>query len=176
MFKDLLYHRKHGIPVYILGSEYIILWSKEVDLELFLEEITIKDDSTQSPQLTRDFVGSLLKNMDSAWDRKIFKVALGATHTRQQLTDIGISSRTENYTQLALQAIEERNGMESEARCLVTKNLSRRAESMSERMNKLNFKLNQKIRKWNDTQINEVKGQIQDLMMQQENLKNILDN
>ena len=42
-------------------------------------------------------------------------------------------------------------------------------------MNKLNFKLNQKLRKWNDTQINEVKGQIEDLMMQQENPKNILD-
>ena len=117
----------HGIPVYIVRSEYILLRSNEVDLELFLEEITTKECNTLSPQLTKDFVGSLLKNMDSAWDRKILKVALGATHTRQQLTDIGISSRIENYTQSVLQAIEKKNGVDSEARCQVTKNLTRRA-------------------------------------------------
>lgn len=177
-FKELLCHPKHGIPVYIVGGEYILLRSKEVDLELFLEEMIIKECGTcdaQSPPLTRDFVESLLKNMDSAWDRKIFKVALGATHTRRQLSDLGISSRIEKYTQSVLQAIEERNGVESEACSLVTNNLISRTENISKRMNTLNFKLNQKIRKWTDIQINEIKGQIEDLMMQQENLKNILE-
>ena len=87
---------------------FILLRSKEVELKLFLEKITTKECNIQSPQLTKDFVGSLQKNMDSAWDREILKVALDATYTRQQLTDIGISSQIENYTQSVLQAIEKR--------------------------------------------------------------------
>eukprot|EP00794_Sanderia_malayensis_P003753 gene3753-4275_t len=175
-FIELLCHPKHGIPVYIVDGEYIILRSKEVDLDLFLEEMITKESNTQGSQLTRHFVESLLRNMDSAWDRKILKVALGATHTRQQLSSLGISSRIETYTQSVLQAIEQRNEVESEAHSLVTKNLTSRADNISKRINNLNFKRNQKFKEWNDIQINEIESEIEDLMMQQDNLKKILEN
>ena len=36
VFKDLLCHPKNGLPVYIVANKFIILKSRETDLELFL--------------------------------------------------------------------------------------------------------------------------------------------
>lgn len=44
MFTDLICHPKYGLPVYVVQNQYIVLRSGEVDLDLFLEEISKPKD------------------------------------------------------------------------------------------------------------------------------------
>ena len=83
VFKDLLCHPKNGLPVYIVANKFIILKSRETDLELFLEELITSSYNKESQEqsrlnVTKELVDNLLESMDTSWDKKIVKVLLCA--------------------------------------------------------------------------------------------------
>ncbi len=45
---------------------------------------------------------------DSAWDKKVLKVVLGATRSRNQLQELGIGSYIQQYTKSVLETIQEK--------------------------------------------------------------------
>jgi hypothetical protein len=44
-FREILCHPKHGLPVYVIGDQYVLLRSQDVDLEVFIEELLVKSKS-----------------------------------------------------------------------------------------------------------------------------------
>ncbi len=44
-FREILCHPKHGLPVYVIGNQYVLLRSQDVDLEVFIEELLAKSKS-----------------------------------------------------------------------------------------------------------------------------------
>ena len=81
VFKELLCHPKHGLSVYV-SSKYILLRSSDVDLELFIEDIVSSNDNSEVEAsqiiISRNLLQDMFNIMDSAWDKKVLKVALGA--------------------------------------------------------------------------------------------------
>ena len=110
VFKELLCHPIHGLPVYVISSKYILLRSSDVDLELFIEDIMSSNDNSEGEEgrviISRDLLQDMSNSMDSAWDRKVLKVALGATRSRNQLQELGIGSRIQQYTKSAGPSLE----------------------------------------------------------------------
>ena len=79
-----------------MKEEYLLLRSKDIDLELFLEEfIQSKERETEQSvrlDLTNDLVQEILCTVDSEWDKKIIRVLLGTTRSREELEKLGIKS------------------------------------------------------------------------------------
>ena len=95
VFEDLLLcHLKSGSPVYIVANKFVILKSRDIDLELLLEEL-ISSSYNKEPHeqsrlnVTKAFVDDLLDSMDTSWDKKVLKALLFATRSKHEL---GISS------------------------------------------------------------------------------------
>ena len=82
VFKELLRHPKHRLSVYVISSKYILLRSSDVDLELFIEDIVSSNDNSEVEAsqiiISRNLLQDMFNIMDSAWDKKVLKVALGA--------------------------------------------------------------------------------------------------
>ena len=176
VFKELLCHPKHGLSVYV-SSKYILLRSSDVDLELFIEDIVSSNDNSEVEEsriiISRDFLQDMLNSMDSAWDKKVLKVALGGTRSRNQLQELGIGSRIQQYTQSVLETIQEKKTAENDPRKHVVGNLERKAANIGKRIQKEKFKLAQKCHKWNEVQLQEI---IDDLTEQYTSVHKLLDN
>ena len=177
-FKEILCHPKHGLPVYVINNELVLLRSHDVDLEKFIEELftTIKHKDHSRLQLFRSLIQNMLNSMDSEWDKKVMKVLIGATHTKRELTTFGIGSRINKYTYFVFSNVEKRVELENEAKNLVTNNLKRKADNLSKLIKKEEFNLTQKRQKWNDAQLNGLKDRIEDLDEQHASTLEILSN
>ena len=81
--RDALLNREHGIRCILYkhpsGTQYIILDSDEVDLVLFLQDITVKEKTFERdlsneflPILSYNFAQNVLRYMDSEYDRTVF--------------------------------------------------------------------------------------------------------
>ena len=82
-FKELLCHPNYG-----LTGEYILLKSRDVDLEHFLTDIlsSKKDNFYNRVELNdKKFLEDLLNTIDTAFDKNVAKVILGAIKTRSEL-------------------------------------------------------------------------------------------
>jgi hypothetical protein len=69
VFKDLLCHPKHGLAVYIIANQFILLKSRETDLEIFIEELVKHSHDEKSENrlnVTPELVDDLLKNNESS--------------------------------------------------------------------------------------------------------------
>lgn len=89
-----------GVSVYIIitheerNQRFIVLRPAEIDMELFFDTICKKVDD-QFPSriyLDKSFVQSLLRTMDSEWDRQVARVLLGVDKSRKELENLGIDS------------------------------------------------------------------------------------
>ena len=67
----------------------------EVDMRLFLDEISEKSEDEVRPRMHLDkpFVQNLLSTMDSEWDKVVARVLLGIDRSRKELENIGIDAR-----------------------------------------------------------------------------------
>ena len=93
-------HPNYGPRVYIVYDEYILLKSRDVDLEHFLTDIlSSKNDNLYNRVDINDekFIEDLLKAMDTALDKKVAKVILGAMQTRLELVIIGMGNILRRY-------------------------------------------------------------------------------
>ena len=97
-FKEILCHPQHGLPVYVISNDYVLLRSRDVDLEQFIKELLtkVKPEDQRRLYLSRSLIQNML--MDSEWDKKVLKVLIGTTHTKRELTTFGIGSRINQYT------------------------------------------------------------------------------
>ncbi len=174
VFKELLCHPIHGLPVYVISSKYILQRSSDVDLELFIEDNNSEVEEGRVI-ISRDLLQDMLNSMDSAWDRKVLKVALGATRSRNQLQELGIGSRIQQYTKSVLETIQEKKAAENDARKLVIGNLERKAANIGKRIKNEKFRLAQKCNKWNEVQLHELQESIDDLTEQYTSVQKLLD-
>ena len=102
----------------------MLLKSRDVDLKNFLTEILsyIKQNVLNRVDLNDEkFINYLLNTMDTAFDKKIGKVILGAIKTRSELKKKridrkGISSKTGEYTKELLEIVEWRKEVTLEAK------------------------------------------------------------
>ena len=69
---------------------------KEVDLELFLEDV-LREKEISATTLSPDVVKDMLESLDSSWDRKVVKVALGNNLSKKTQIEMGIGSRVFSY-------------------------------------------------------------------------------
>ena len=106
----------------------------------------------------------------------LLKVLFGATHTRAELTSLGVGSRIQQYTECVLKTLEERKETRVKAEQLVMDGLKRKAENISKKSNKEEFRLVQKMHKWTETQLNELREQIEDLNEQHANTMHQIHN
>ena len=78
VFKDLLCHPKSGLPVYSIANKFGVLKSRDIDPELFLEELISisynkKPHKESRLNVTKELVDDLLESMDTSWDKKVLK-------------------------------------------------------------------------------------------------------
>ena len=121
-FKELLCHSNYGVGVYIASGEYILLKSRDVDLEFFLTHIlsSKKDNFCNRVDLNDEiFIEDLLNAMDTAFDKKVAKVILGAIKRRSELEEVGIGSKIEEYTKDVLDIAERIKEVTLEAKHMV---------------------------------------------------------
>jgi hypothetical protein len=98
-FQYSLLHEQWGLCIYIITHEernqrFIVLRPAEIDMELFFDTICKKVDD-QFPSriyLDKSFVQSLLRTMDSEWDRQVARVLLGVDKSRKELENLDIDS------------------------------------------------------------------------------------
>ena len=62
---DLLCHPKNGLSVYFVQNQYVVLRSADVDLDLFLEEISQKSMSKKE-HFSVTQVNSILDSLDTS--------------------------------------------------------------------------------------------------------------
>lgn len=74
IFQDFVLHPKHGIPVYVVKKQYLLLRTNEVDLDLFIQDI-INDNEDKETTLSPDAIKDILDSLDTSWDKKVLKVA-----------------------------------------------------------------------------------------------------
>ena len=158
-FKEILCHPRHGLPVYVITNEFILLRSHDVNLQKFIKDLftMIKHKVHSRLQLSRSLIQNMLNSMDSEWDKKVMKVLIGATHTKGELTTFSIGLRINKYTDFVFSNVEKRVERENEAKYLVTHNLKRKADNLSKLIKKEEFNLTQKRQQWNDAQLNGLK-------------------
>lgn len=86
-FRELLCHPKHGLPVYVIGDQYVLLRSQDVDLEHFIEDVMANNLANNDEQsrltISCDLIQDMLDSMDSEWDKKVLKVLWGQ-HKHEQ--------------------------------------------------------------------------------------------
>ena len=107
-FIDLLCHPKYGLPVYIVQNQYILLRSGEVDLDLFLQEISKPTDRIGEDKFSAIQVKDILQSLDTTWDKKVCKAILGENLTKLEQVEAGLGSRIKKYKSDVLATIEER--------------------------------------------------------------------
>jgi hypothetical protein len=139
-------------------------------------KIVAKDDRESRVTISHDLIDDMLDCMDSEWDKKVLKVLLGATQTRAELTGLGVGSRIQQYTECVFNTLEERKKTRIQAEQLVLDDLKRKAENISKKKNKEEFRLSQKMHKWTETQLNELREQIEDLNEQHANTMHHIHN
>lgn len=157
---DLVCHARHGIPVYIVKQQYILLRPKEVDLELFFEDV-LREKEMSATTLSPDFVKDTLESLDSSWDRKVLKVALGNNLSKKTQIEMGIGSRVFNYEDQVFETIEAKKKAKQEAESNVMIDLQGKIKKAEK--NLLNTK--KKLKKenvWSRTQLEELKKHIED--------------
>eukprot|EP00794_Sanderia_malayensis_P021291 gene21291-23363_t len=119
-FRDVLCHEKYGLCVYVVLQKYVVLRSDDINLEGFFDDLIdgMKSESQFVPlrqELTPDFAKKLLELTDTEWDRRLLRVVFGALKTKQELKELGISSRIAKYTKEVRTTMQERIAIECEA-------------------------------------------------------------
>ena len=142
-------HPKHGLPVYVVSNDYVLLRSRDVDLEQFIEELLtkVRPEDQRRLCLSRSLIQNMLNSMDSEWDKKVLKVLVGATDTKRELTTFGIGSRINQYTDFVLNNVEKRMEIQGEAKDIVSNDLKRKVDNLSKLIKKEEFNLVQKRQK-----------------------------
>ena len=48
IFQDFVLHPKHGIPVYVVKKQYLLLRTNEVDLDLFIQDVINNNEDKET--------------------------------------------------------------------------------------------------------------------------------
>ena len=168
-FKDLLCHPVFGLSVYIIYGEFVLLKSPDTDLQSFFSEVLIdravREGTSRVNLSDREFIEDLLNSMDTAFDKKVVSVILGAVKTRPELERIGIGKKIAQYTKEVLDVIEKRKAIVSEAKDVVHKSMNNQIRNLEKRIdNETNFLLQNKC-KMSDSIIGEHEELIEDLKL-----------
>ena len=77
-FQDFVLHAKHGIPVYVVKNQYLLLWTMKLTFTSFIEDIVNdnKEMETANPTLSPDVIIDILDSPDTSWDKKVLKVVI----------------------------------------------------------------------------------------------------
>ena len=159
-------HPNYGPRVYIVYDEYILLKSRDVDLEHFLTDIlSSKNDNLYNRVHINDekFIEDLLKAMDTALDKKVAKVILGAMQTRLELVMIGMGSKIGEYTKEVLDIVKRRKEDALEAKHMVLENLDLHVNNLESKIEKEEQRLDKNRGKWSDENAGEQEELIEDL-------------
>lgn len=159
-------HPNYGPRVYIVYDEYILLKSRDVDLEHFLTDIlSSKNDNLYNRVDINDqkFIEDLLKAMDTALDKKVAKVILGAMQTRLELVMIGMGSKIGEYTKEVLDIVKRRKEDALEAKHMVLENLDLHVNNLESKIEKEEQRLDKNRGKWSDENAGEQEELIEDL-------------
>ena len=159
-------HPNYGLRVYIVCGEYILLKSRDVDLEHFLTDIlSSKNDNFYNRVDINDekFIEDLLKAMDTALDKKVAKVILGAMQTRSELVMIGMGSKIGEYTKEVLDIVKRRKEDTLEAKHMVLENLDLHVNNLESKIEKEEQRLDKNRGKWSDENAGEQEELIEDL-------------
>ena len=82
------------------------------------------------------FIEDLLKAMDTAFDKKVAKVILGAMQTRSELVMIGVGSQIGEYTKEGLDTVKRRKEDTLEAKHMVLENLYLHVNNLESKIEK----------------------------------------
>ena len=162
IFVDLICNETHGIPVYILKRNYIVLKTNNTDLELLFEEL-LEDRELRTVGLSANDIKDMLDSLDSQWDKKVFKVALGAKLTKTEQMSLGLGSRVAKYKKDVYDVITAKKELQAEAESAVVQNLQRKVANMEKSITSLSEKLSKKSKFWNTEQLGELQEELEDM-------------
>ena len=161
-FINLLYPAKNGLPVYLEQNQYVVLRSADVDLDLFLEEISQKSMS-EKEHFSVTQVNSILDSLDTSWDRKVCKVILWEHLSKQEHKETGLGLRVCKHKSQVFEAIETRKAVRNETETNVKKEISEKISRIDQRNLHEEENLEKKSKLLNKQQHDELTEKIEDL-------------
>ena len=173
MFTDHICHPKYGIPVYIVKNQYIVLRLGEVDLDLFLEEISKPTDRLGGETFSATQVKDMLQCLDTAWDKKVCKVILGENLTKNDRIETGLGSRVKKYRLDVIATIEKRKALRHKAEDIVKMELQNMLQKIEHTTLKEEASLQRSF--MSKEQKEEITEKIEDLEARKFNLQEILE-
>lgn len=137
--------------------------SGDVDLDLFLEEISETKDDREKRHFSATQVNSILDSLDTSWDRKVCKVILGENLSKQEHKEMGLGSRIYKYKSQVLEDIEARKAVRNEAEMNVMDELSENISRIDQMILHEEANLEKKSKLLNKQQHDELTEKIEDL-------------
>ncbi|CAB4022062.1 Hypothetical predicted protein [Paramuricea clavata] len=162
-FIDLICHPNHGIPVYVVKRQYVLLKSHDVNLDLFFKDFFSDEENQAHSSLSNDEIDYMIDSLDTAWDKKVMKVVLGTGHCKKQNSELGIGLRVSKYRRQVLSTIEAKKELRLKAKAVVLEDLTTRIGKIEKNISCQKNKLEIKSKIWSQSKLDELAEQIDDL-------------
>jgi hypothetical protein len=162
-FRDCLLHPEYGLYVCIaylpnLKKRYLIHKSESIDVCMLIKCITSTSDDNESisklNSINKEQVQSILKSMDTEWDKTCARMLFSAGKTNSVINECGIdASLVRSNKSRFLEICQEISNTSLEARNAVVETLGHKKEKLLEEINLIDKTIERKSNVWSDMQI-----------------------
>ena len=160
------------------GEEFVILKSDDVDLEFVFEDmqaISNAQEKACSLTLDKEQVQDILNNLDTEWDRQVFRVLLTASRSRREVAELGIDvDQTAEKSEMVLQAIQQRKETMLDAEKIVETALAEQLKKLNEEISTKEKRLESKKSLWTEGQLEDLEEEISCLNDRQKDITSLI--
>lgn len=145
-----------------------------MDLDLFLEEISKPTDNRLGGDtFSATRVKDMLQSLDTAWDKKVCKVIMGESLTKNDQMEIGLGSRVNKYRLDVIATIDKRKALRLKAEDIAKTELQNMVQKIEHTTLKEEPSLQRSF--MSKEQKEEITEKIEDLEERKFNLQGILE-
>ena len=161
-FRDCLLHPEYGLYVCILyfsnlRKRYIIQKSQSIDVCMLIQCITSNsedDEAISNSNINKEQVQSILKSMDTEWDKTCARMLFSADKTNSAINECGIdASLVRSNESRFLEICQKISSTSLEARNAVVETLAQRKEKLLGEINRIDKTVERKRNVWSDMKI-----------------------
>ena len=165
-FRFSLLHAKYGLRIVIVRHNdecWILLHPDNFHLDNFFQSYNEVKEKRKN-LLNKDLLQNLLLWMDSEWDRKVVRYILSLLFTRNAIDNLGVDSDSIGANRDAIETfLASLVEIEESAEADIADSLRRQKTNLATQITNKRRILIEKQLKWNQTQIDERKEEIEDI-------------